>query len=497
LVDVKRKSLWFLLVLIVISIASSFDVAPFPVPVLVILVILEGLKAMIIFLVDKWINKKSNHFLTTLFFPAAYVSMEFLNTKLGGGVWWSVANSQFSFSWLAQMASITGLWGISFLIYWFASVIVWALQSHAFGRQYKKGLLIYGTIFFIALLFGVIRYSLDNFEKVKPVRVAGLSVPVFGFLTNVYKDFCGQEVTINPRLSITSPELRKITSAEVPFIENTDTVKFKNGYAAMHKINDSLFVLSQQAADKGAKIIVWSEANALLFTFEDAQLTERGKLFAAKNKVYLLMAAAIIRGGKITPGSKFIENKATLIGPDGSILNVFHKNNPVPVAEASVPGNGIIPVIQTPYGKISTSICYDADFPSQMRQMGKNKTDILLLPSGDWSAIAPYHTYMAAFRGIENGNSILRQASGGLSALTDYRGKVRVSLDFYQPGTKLWYADIPVGRVQTVYSIIGDAVAYACLIITSVVLIYLLFVSVAGKINRMPAKKIATANKIA
>src|SRR5580765_1420292 len=179
LVHVKRKLLWFLPVLIVISIASSFDVAPFPVPVLVILGILEGLKAMIIFLVDKWINKKSNHFLTTLFFPAAYVSMEFLNTKLGGGVWWSVANSQFSFSWLAQMASITGLWGISFLIYWFASVIVWALQSHASGRQYKKGLFIYGMILFVALLFGAIRYSSDDFQKVKPVRVAGLSVPVF------------------------------------------------------------------------------------------------------------------------------------------------------------------------------------------------------------------------------------------------------------------------------------------------------------------------------
>jgi apolipoprotein N-acyltransferase len=91
----------------------------------------------------------------------------------------------------------------------------------------------------------------------------------------------------------------------------------------------------------------------------------------------------------------------------------------------------------------------------------------------------------------------LRQASGGLSAFTDYRGKVRASLDFYQPGTKLWYADIPVGRMQTIYSIIGDAVAYACFMITSVVLIYLLFISATGKINRKPAKKNATANNIA
>jgi apolipoprotein N-acyltransferase len=497
LANVKRRLLWFLPTLIIISVASSVDVAPFPALVLIVMGIIESLKALIIFLVDRWITKKNNHFLATLFFPAAYVTMEFLNTKMGGGVWWSVANSQFSFSWLVQLSSVTGLWGISFIIYWFASVTVWALKSYFSGTQYKKGLAIYGAVLTIVLLFGAIRYNTNPFEKSKLVRVSGLSVPMFSFLENIYKDFCGKDVTINPRLSITSPELQAITSAEIPFIETADSVKFKRGYDAMHSTNDSLFALSQLAADNGAKIIVWSEANALAFTFEDARLTERGRAFAEKNKVYLLMAAAIIQNGKITPGKKFIINKATLIGPDGKILNEFHKNNPVPMAEASVPGDGIIPVIETPYGNISTSICYDADFPAQMRQLGKNKTDILLLPSGDWSAISPYHTYMAAFRGIENGNFVLRQASGGLSAVTDYRGKMLNSFDFYKPGKKFWIADIPIGRVPTIYTKIGDAFAYTCIAVSSSVLIYLLFILVAGRVNRRQHRKTTLANSMA
>ncbi|MBS1599634.1 MAG: hypothetical protein JST75_15520 [Bacteroidetes bacterium] len=493
--NVRRKLLWFLPTLIIISIASSFDVAPFPAPVLIILGVIEALKGLIIFVTDKWISKRSNHFLTTLFFPAAYVTMEFLNSKLGGGVWWSVANSQFSFHSLTQLVSITGLWGISFLIYWFASIIIWSLNANASSAKYKKGLSVYAVVFGCVLLFGTIRYNTDQFEKSKPVRVAGLSVPMFGFLENIYKDFCGKNITINPRSSITSRELQTITSAEVPFIETMDTIKFRRGYDAMHTINDSLFMLSQEAADQGAKIITWSEANALAFRSEDAQLTERGSVFAAKNKVYLLMAMAIIEPGKITTGKKFIENKATLFGPDGQILNIFHKNNPVPMAEASVPGDGVIPVIETPYGRVSTSICYDADFPAQMRQVGKNKADILLLPSGDWSAIAPYHTYMATFRGIENGNAVLRQASGGLSAVSDYRGKMLTTFDFYQPGKKFWIADIPVGHVATIYTVIGDAFAYACIAMAFFGLVYLLVAFVSSKVAKKD-KQIILKNSI-
>src|SRR4029077_18709680 len=156
-------------------------------------------------------------------------------------------------------------------------------------------------------------------------------------------------------------------------------------------------------------------------------------------------------------------------------------NNPVPMAEASVPGDGRIPVIETPYGRISTSICYDADFPAQMRQLGKNKSDVLLLPSGDWYAIAPYHTYMATFRGIENGCSIVRQASGGLSIATDYRGKVCISFDFYKPGVKSWIADVPIGHVQTIYTVIGDVFAYGCMVVTGIGLLYILSLSFTRK----------------
>ena len=94
---------------------------------------------------------------------------------------------------------------------------------------------------------------------------------------------------------------------------------------------------------------------------------ERGEKFALKNIAYLLMTIAAFQRGKITPGKMFLENKAILVSPGGKILNVFHKNHPVPFVERSVPGDGKIPAIATSYGIMSTSIYYDADMPWGMR----------------------------------------------------------------------------------------------------------------------------------
>jgi apolipoprotein N-acyltransferase len=151
----------------------------------------------------------------------------------------------------------------------------------------------------------------------------------------------------------------------------------------LYQLHDGLFTLSQKAADKNAKIIVWSEANAIMPQIMQHNFIKRVKAFASANKVYLLMTLAVFQTGKITAEKKFIENKSILVGPDGKILNVFYKNHPVPVIEHSVPGDGKVPVVPTPYGNLSTSICYDADMPTGMRQLSQNKSDALLLPSGD------------------------------------------------------------------------------------------------------------------
>lgn len=476
----KFKFLWLFVVLYATSLIANYDVNPFPFAVLAVINIISTLISVIPFLLDKWAARHTNNFIGTLVFPAAFVALEYINSTGMAGVWGSIANTQYSFAWLAQLASITGLWGITFLIYWFASTAVWVASQKVMKQDFKKGVIAFAIVLLIVLSFGVVRYSSDD-NEMPLTKVAGVTVPVFSFMEALYKDNFHKEITIDPKVSQTSPQLQQVNLALIPFIENPDTVKFNNGYHELHKIYDSLFTLSSKAADEGSKIISWSEGNAFVLKTEEQQLINRGSEFANSNHVYLLMAMATVLPGKLTPDKNFVENKALLIGPGGKILNDFRKNHPVPLAEHSKPGDGKIPVIETPYGNISTSICYDADFPKTMQQLSTDKTGLLLLPSGDWYSIAPFHSYMASFRAIENGTSLFRQVSGGLSIAIDYRGKVYGQKNFFDAGDKFTMANIPVQHVATIYGVIGDSFALICMAYSAFVIIYLSAKTIATK----------------
>jgi apolipoprotein N-acyltransferase len=477
----RKKALLALPVLLLLHVLCDYKVAPFPLVVLLIFAVYQSLQQLAVYGADRWVTGKMGRFAGTLFFPSVCVALEFFNTVYGGGIWWSVANSQYPFPWLVQLASVTGMWGISFLLYWGASVVVWAIGRWRQQEGYRSGLAIYGGVLAVVLVFGCVRYSLPAGGEQRTVRAAGVTVPLKGLLETIYKVYSGREMVLDPRASVTDPALRLVGQAEASYVESADTVKYKSAFAAMNRVNDSLFVLSQAAADSGARVICWSEGNAVGFKADEDGLVERGKRFAAGNKLYMLMGVCIVHPGKITPGKKYLENEAILVGPEGSILARYHKNNPVPMVEASEPGDGVVPVVETPYGRIAVSICYDADFPLQMRQLDRKRAGLLLLPSGDWFSISPFHTYMAVYRGIENGCSVLREVTSGLSLGVDYRGRRAGGLDYFREGTKLWVADLPVGHRDTIYSRIGDVLAYGCILLTVLMPLSLLFFTTRWK----------------
>lgn len=94
-----------------------------------------------------------------------------------------------------------------------------------------------------------------------------------------------------------------------------------------------------------------------------------------------------------------------------------------------VRGHGKLRVVQTPYGRLNSIICFDGDFPHLLAQAGALHTDIVIDPSDDWRAIDPWYTQMASFRAIEQGFNLVRHTSQGLSAAFDYQGRRLASMD--------------------------------------------------------------------
>ena len=158
------------------------------------------------------------------------------------------------------------------------------------------------------------------------------------------------------------------------------------------------------------------------------------------------------------------ENKAVWITPDGEVKWHYLKGRPIPGLEPYiVAGDGIIPVDQTGSGAIASVICFDMDHPVYIRQAGRSGTDVMLVPSNDWPAIVPFHTYMASFRGIENGFSIVRATGNGLSAAFDYQGRTLATAD-YSTTKQAMIAHVPTQGVNTIYTVVGDLFAWLSMV---------------------------------
>ncbi len=83
------------------------------------------------YLADRLMAPQINGFASTLVFPTVFVSLEYLNSLTSPfGTWGALAYTQVDNLPLIQLVSITGIWGISFLITWFASSANWVWEQN-------------------------------------------------------------------------------------------------------------------------------------------------------------------------------------------------------------------------------------------------------------------------------------------------------------------------------------------------------------------------------
>ncbi|NJM24898.1 MAG: hypothetical protein HC859_04660 [Bacteroidia bacterium] len=389
--------------------------------------------------------------------------VEYFDGFGGGGTWNSIAYTQMEFAPLMQLASLTGIWGITFLIGWFATLLFEAVTAPAFTWP-RRSFLAFVAVVASAWVFGAFRthpyFQRDGYT----VRTAGITYNNAALLKAMYHDAFGAVVDIDEdRLTQNSPELQTLQKGFVRFIENPDSLKFKITYRAMSRQQDSLLALAAQEAEAGARLIVFSEAAFIMPKHMEETFTQRAAAVASRYHIWLVAGVAAIRTGKIETGKPFIENKLMVWGSEGKLIHTFYKNKPVPLVEPSIAGDGAVPVIETPFGRMAISICYDADFPALMRKAGRQRADMLVLPSGDWREIAPYHARMASVRAIENGFSLVRPVSGAHSIVTNSSGAVTGDNNFYAAGGKVFVANVPINTRKTLYANIGDVLPCVCI----------------------------------
>jgi apolipoprotein N-acyltransferase len=242
---------------------------------------------------------------------------------------------------------------------------------------------------------------------------------------------------------------------------DSDHFSVKNVRVSREKsleIGELLLQQSRQQAQAGADVIIWQEGAMITLQENEARFIEQARALAQEEKVYLLLGLYTIPEG--FPEVK-ADNQALWITPDGDLKWRYLKGRPVP-GELAVAGDGVIPHDQTGFGAIASVICFDMDHPVYIGQAGRSGTDVMLVPANDWPDIVPFHTYMASFRGIENGFSIVRAAGNGLSAAFDYQGRTLAAAD-YAVTKQAMISYVPTHGVKTIYAMVGDLFAWLCI----------------------------------
>ena len=88
--------------------------------------------------------------------PAVWVTYEYLTTVFSPhGTFGSIAYSQMDFLPLLQVASVTGLWGITFCVFFFASAVAALLVGQAGIAQKRKFAAAAGMFFVVVMMFGL------------------------------------------------------------------------------------------------------------------------------------------------------------------------------------------------------------------------------------------------------------------------------------------------------------------------------------------------------
>jgi len=399
-----------------------------PVPGGAYYAIAVGLAAMgfLPFIIDRIFAPRLSGLWATLVLPLAAVALEFANTSLGPyGSWGASAYTQTQDLPLLQILSVTGLCGVAFLIHWSAAVINAAWETGFDWSRCRSGLLRLAAVLVLVHFAGGARL----------LQSQGATVRVASF-------------TVRPRPALDIGDLLSRRRAPAAM----DSVHAKLGV-----LRDSLLARAAREAAAGARIVFWSECNAVVMKSDEADFIARGEALAKERGIYLGMALA-----SFTPGQGYYENLLVIACPEGRTIARYHKGRPVP----GDPERGAdlhLPVVETPHGRMAGAICFDGDFPSFIHQAGEGRAGILIVPSSDWLAIDPIHTRMALLRGIENGCSVVRQTNQGLSAACDAYGRILASADYFTSKPTAMVAQVPTRRVHTIYRRVGDLFAWICI----------------------------------
>ena len=351
---------------------------------------------------------------------------------------------------LLQLTSVTGIWGLSFLVAAFNALVTWAILAPK---------------------------PLPRVRAIVLVMAGGLVV---------------MSMAIGPRFVPHATANHYARAVQTNFPESMDD---PSDWFQTHTSDlDQIERLSVAPSNHTVDLLIWPEAPAP-FSFEDPQFARRASLLAMQFH-HPFLAGVIQWEAAPEPNSTAHAvlapyNSAILLDPQGQKIFSYDKVHLVPFGEYEP-----FPLIHRVVAHFSDEvggfrkghnhavghlpgaysfgvfICYEAIFPNEVRRFAVNAADLFVNISNDgWfgrSAAPEQHLHMARVRAVENRRWLLRVTNNGFTVSVDPYGRIFSPL----PADVRAAVDLPYDfrTDETIYTRFDDWLPWLCVAVSVILL---------------------------
>jgi apolipoprotein N-acyltransferase len=377
---------------------------------------------------------------------AGWTALEVARGRVLGGFPWNfLAASQYRLTPLIQIASITGVCGVSFLMAWFSVGLGAAML--ALARCPSTQRIWSDAALPLLAVAGVVSFGMTQFA---PAPASGREIKV---------------ALVQPSIPQT-----------LIFDPKEDAARFQE-----------VIALSEQALEAKPDLLLWPESAVPNLGAECQQGIAR---LLGRHPLWLIFCAD--SNEPLPSGANADFNSSFLVDPAGAIRAIYHKRRLVifgeyiplvrwlpflrwltPIGDGFTPGDRPVPFEMThPDARCSVLICFEDIFPQEAREHAGPDIDFLInLTNDGWFGNGPEQLQQAAgavFRAVENGMPLLRCTNNGLTCWVDAQGRLRriqeAGGNIYGPGfiTPTIPLPPPGGHRRTFYNRYGDWFGWSC-----------------------------------
>ena len=399
--------------------------------------------------------------------PFAWVAVELARTRITGFPWDLLGISQVDNIPLAHIATVTGVYGLSFeiMVVNTALAAAFAIRTERGGTSKRKPLLLATGAAIMVLQAGRL-ISPPTLPTDHTARLVQENIPVLQG-SDWTKEYFEQTLRDLSLVSLNAPSLNlapREPSLQEPSLQDQSP---------------------QAPASLRPDLIVWPESPAPFYT-TDPTFRETVSNIARQAQTWVLVGSLGVRNARETPESATqLFNSGSLVNPAGEWVGRYDKMHLVPFGEY-VPfkrvfgfaggltkevGDFSRGVSREPLqagSKLGVFICYESIFPDEVRQLAANGAEVFVNISNDgWygdSGAYAQHLKQARMRAVENDRWLLRDTNTGVTAAIDPYGRVVSTIP--RKIRSALEARYGLTNVTTFYTRHGDWFAYLCAIIS-------------------------------